>query len=152
MGGNPILIIFLIMVAFFLLMDFKFAGTSPGNSAENYSAAVTDGYIDGPLLLRRTVVCIRRPGTFFCYVEIRAHTMEPTKVRHNCDGPSSGNRRVINELYPTGPFFKIRLFKPPPSNPSFHPIPSLFLSSPLSFQLPHSLNHRSLPSHNSPNL
>ena len=32
-------------------MGFKFAGTSPGNPAENYSAAVTDGHIDGPLHL-----------------------------------------------------------------------------------------------------
>ena len=84
-------------------MGFKFTVTSPGYSAENYSAAATNGYIDGPLRMRRTVVCICRPGMFFCYVEIRAHTTEPTMGRQNCDGPSSGNRRVINELYPIRP-------------------------------------------------
>ena len=61
---------------------------------------------------------------------------EPTMGRHNCDGPSSGNRRVINESYQTRPdlagvFFKIRPFKPP--NPSFHPIHSLFLPLPSLF-------------------
>ena len=39
----------------FLLMGFKFAGTSLGNSAENYSTAVIDGYNDKPLRLRWTV-------------------------------------------------------------------------------------------------
>ena len=87
----------------FLLMGIKFAGTSPGNSAENYSAVDTDGYNDGPLRMQRTVVCIRRPGTLFCYDEIRAHTTEPRTGRHNCDGPSSGNRRVINDVYPIEP-------------------------------------------------
>ena len=64
-------------------MGIKFAGTSPGNSAEIYSAAATDGYIDGPLRMRRTVVCIRRPGMFFCYVEIKAHMTEPTRLITN---------------------------------------------------------------------
>ena len=64
------------------------------------------------------------PGTFSCYFETRAHATEQTMGRHNCDGPSSGNRHVINEVYPTRPdlarpFFKIKTFKIP--NPSFHP-------------------------------
>ena len=43
-------------------------------------------------------------------LNIRAHTTEPTTGRHKCDGPSSGNRRVINEFYLTRPsrtLFKI---------------------------------------------
>ena len=47
LGGNPILIVFIFSNgSIFLLMGFKFAGTSPGNSAENYSAVATDGYND----------------------------------------------------------------------------------------------------------
>ena len=77
---------------------------------------------------------------FFCCFETRARMTEPMTRRHDSHRPSSGNRRMINEVYPTRPdpaepFFKIRTFKPP--NPSFHPITSLFLSSPLSFKLPH---------------
>ena len=41
-------------------MGFKFPGTSSENSAENHSAAVTDGHIDGPSRTRRTVALIRR--------------------------------------------------------------------------------------------
>ena len=78
-------------------MGFKFAGTSPGNSAENYSTAVTDGYIDGPSY--DSIVT----GTSFCYFQTRAHTTEPMTGLLKCDGPSSGNRRVINEVYPTRP-------------------------------------------------
>ena len=36
-------------------------------------------------------------------LNIRAHTTEPTTGRRKCDGPSSGNRRAINEIYPTRP-------------------------------------------------
>ena len=50
-------------------MGFKFAGTSQGNSAENYSAAVTDGDIDGPSRLRRTV--ISSLGGFFCISSLK---------------------------------------------------------------------------------
>ena len=58
------------------------------------------------------------PGTFFCYFETRAHATKQTTGRHNCDCPSLGNRRVINEVYltrpdPVEPFFIIRTFKPP---------------------------------------
>ena len=42
-------------------------------------------------------------GTSFRYFQTREHTMEPTMGRYNCDGPSSGNRLVINEAYPTRP-------------------------------------------------
>ena len=84
-------------------MGFKFAGTALGNSVENYSAEVTDGHINGPLRLRRTIVCNRRTRYVFMSLGIRAHTKEPTTGRHNCDGPSLGNRRVINEVYPTRP-------------------------------------------------
>ena len=50
------------MVAFFA-NGFKVAGTSPGNSAENYSAVVTDGYNDGPS--HESVV----PSMSFCYFQ-----------------------------------------------------------------------------------
>ena len=75
------------------------------------------------------------PGTFFCHFEIRAHMTEPTTGRHKCDGPSSGNRRVINEFYPTRPgwtLFKIWPFilpTPPyltPLLPYSSHLPSLF--------------------------
>ena len=71
--------------------------------------------------------------------EIRAHTTEPTTGRRMCDGPSTGNCRVINEIYPTRPgwtpFQNLTVYTPHPS--IFHPITSNFLTSPLSFQLPH---------------
>ena len=47
-------------------MGFKFAGTSPGNSAENYSAVATDGYNDEPSPVKRTVVCTVTPVTCRC--------------------------------------------------------------------------------------
>ena len=79
--------------------------------------------------------------------------MEQTTGRHNCDSPSSGNRRVINEVYPTRPsetLFQIRTFKPP--NPSFNPHSfttppiSLFLKLPqyLLYQPPIISPHNSL--------
>ena len=60
----------------FLLIGFKFEGTSPGNSAENYSAAVTDRYIDGPSYSSFL------PGMFFSCYETRAHTMNLTTESH----------------------------------------------------------------------
>ena len=85
------------------------------------------------------------PGTSFCYYQTRAHTTQPTTVRHNCDRPSLGNHRVINEAYPTQPvgvYYKISPFILP--NHSFHRVPLLFLpfTSLLNFHhLPLSTNH-----------
>ena len=65
--------------------------------------------------------------------------MDTTTGRRMCDGPSSGNRRAINEINPTRPgwtpFQNLTIYTPHPS--IFHPITSNFLSSPLSFPLPH---------------
>ena len=79
-------------------------------------------------------------GTFFCYFETRAHTTEPTTGRHNCDGPSSGNRRVINDVSdPTrlDPFSKSEHLKSP--TPHFTPITSLFLPLLFPSKLPQSI-------------
>ena len=78
-------------------MGFKFAGTSPGNSAENYSAEATDGYNDGPSYAPSHQV---RISVIF---EIRAHTTDTTTGSRMCDGKSSGIRRAINEINPTRP-------------------------------------------------
>ena len=110
-------------------MGFKFAGTSPGNSVENYSAAVTDEYIDGPLHRDGPSYASVVAGTSFCYFQTRAHTTEPTMGRHNCERPSSGNLRVINESYLTRPgwgfFKKSQHIK----NPTLHFTPFLPSSS-----------------------
>ena len=74
------------------------------------------------------------PRTSFCYFQTRAHAMEPTTHHDNLDGPSSGNRRVINEAYPTRPgwvFKNNSTFKT--LIPLFHPILSLFLPFPSLF-------------------
>ena len=59
-------------------MDIKFAATSPRNSAENHSAAVTDEYIDGPLHRDGPSYASVVAGTSFCYFQTRAHTTDPT--------------------------------------------------------------------------
>ena len=78
---------------------------------------------------------------FFCHYEIRAQTTEPMTGRHNCDGPSSGNRRVINEVYPTRPGWTLFQKSDSLNSPPLHISPHYSLISPitLSFQLPHSL-------------
>ena len=48
-------------------LKHKFAGTSPGNSTENYSAVATNGYNDEPSRVKRTVVCTITLGTYFCH-------------------------------------------------------------------------------------
>ena len=107
-------------------MGFKFAGTSPGNSAENYSTVATDEYNDGPSRVKRTVVCTVTPGTYFCHFWNSGTHDETTTGRRMCDGPSSGNRRAINEINPTRPgwtpFQNLTVYTPHPS--IFHPITS----------------------------
>ena len=124
-------------------MGFKFAGTSPVNSAENYYAAVNDRDIDRPSYV--SIV----PGMFFCYFENTAHTTEQTMGRHICDGPSSETVTWLMRYTrpdPAGHFIKIRPFKLP--NPSFHH--HYFIISPITLSLSTStthsyINHRSLP-------
>ena len=95
-------------------MSFKFAGTSQGNSAENYSAAVTDRYIDRRRNQRWVV------------------TTETDRRRWMVAWLMKRTRPD-----PVGVYYKISPFKLP--NPSFHP--HSFITPPiaLSFKLPQSL-------------
>ena len=118
-------------------MGFKFADTTPGNSAENYSAVATHGYNDGPLRVQRTVVCIRHTRYVFLSFLKLGHTRRNLRR----DVASAKDRRqgtfaqLMKSTRPGWTLFKIWPFILPPS--IFHPITSLFPSSPLSFQLPH---------------
>ena len=119
MGGNPILIVFLVRVgSIFLLMGFKFAGTSPGNSAENYYAAATDDYIDGPLRKRRTVVCFRHTRYVFLSFLKLGHTRR--NLRRGVASATDRRQGTVARLMkstppdPTGPFSKSdRLYSSP---------------------------------------
>ena len=54
--GNAILIVFFfLLIVAFSTNVFKVTGTSLGNFAENHSAAVSDGPIDGPSRMPQTV-------------------------------------------------------------------------------------------------
>ena len=120
-------------------MGFKFADTTPGNSAENYSAVATDGYNDGPLRMQRTIVCIRHTRYVFLSFLKLGHTRR--NLRRDVASSTDRHRGTVARLMkstrpdPAGPFSKSdRLYSPPSI---FHPITSLFHSSPLCFQLPH---------------
>ena len=120
-------------------MGFKLAGTSPENSAENYSAVATDGYNDGPLRMQRTVVCIHHTRYVFLSFLKLGHTRR--NLRRGVASATDRHRGTVARLMkstrpdPARPFSKsVRLYFPPSI---FHPITSLFPSSPLSFQLSH---------------
>ena len=106
-------------------MGFKFAGTSPGYSTENYSAAATDRYIDGPSYasvvqvhfsatlklghtrrnLRRVISSVtdRRRGTI-------ARLMNST--RPDPAGPFSKYDRIYSPLHISPHYFLITLISP----------------------------------------
>ena len=130
------------MVAFFLLMGFKFEGTSPGNSTENYSAVATDGYNDRLSRVKQTVVCIRHTRYVLLSFLKLGHTRRD--LRRDVASATDRRRGNIAQLMkstrpdPAGPFSKSdRLYSPPLH---ISPITSLFPYSPLSFQLPHFLS------------
>ena len=116
-------------------MGFKFAGISPGNSAENYSAVATDGHNDGRHDWNGPSYAPSHQVRISVIFEIRAHTTDTTMGRRMWDGPSSWNRRAINEINPTRPGWTLLniwpfiLPTPPYSTPllptSSH-LPSLF--------------------------
>ena len=91
-------------------MGFKFAGTSPGNSAENYSAVATDGYNDGPLRLKRTVVCIRHTRYVFLSFLKLGHTRRTPRRGVAC--ATERHQGTVARLMkltrpdPAGPLFK----------------------------------------------
>ena len=92
-------------------MGFKFAGTSPGNSAENYSAVATDGYNDGLSRVKRTVVCTVTPGTYFCHYLKLGHTRRtPLRGIASATDRRRGTVARLMKLTrpgPAGPLFKI---------------------------------------------
>ena len=95
------------MVDFFLLMGFKFAGTSPENSVENYSAAATDG-----------IVCIRHTRYVFLSFWILGHTRRNLRwlVTNAMDHRRGTVVWLMNSTRPdpAGPFSKSdRLYSPP---------------------------------------
>ena len=121
------------MVAFFLLKGFKFAGTSPVNSAENYSAVATEGYNDGPLSMPRTVVFIRHTRYVFLSFWILGHTRR--NLRRLVTNATDRRRGTVAWLMnstrpdPPGPFSKSDcLYSPLHISPHYFLIP---LISPL---------------------
>ena len=99
-------------------MGFEFEGTSPGNSAENYSAVATDGYNDGPLRMQRTVVCIRHTRYVFLSFLKLGHTQR--NLRRDVASATDRRRGTVARLMkstrpdPAGPFSKSdRLYSPP---------------------------------------
>ena len=114
-------------------MGFKFAGTSPGNSAENYSAVATNGYNDWPLRMQRTVVCIHHTRYVFLSFWILGHTRR--NLRRLVTNATDRRRGTVAWLMnstrpvPTGPFSKSdRLYSPLHISPHYFLIP---LISPL---------------------
>ena len=117
-------------------MGFEFAGTSPGNSAENYSAVATDGYNNGPLRLKRTIVCIRHTRYVFLSFLKLGHTQR--NLRRDVASATDRRRGTVARLIkltwpdPAGPLFKTCPFilpTPPYSTPllPYSPhLPSLF--------------------------
>ena len=116
-------------------MGFKFADTTPGNSAENYSAVATDGYNDGPLRVQRTVVCIRHTRYVFLSFLKLGHTRQ--NLRRGVACATDRRRGTVARLMkstrpdPAGPFSKSdRLYFPPPYFtpllPTSSHLPSLF--------------------------
>ena len=116
-------------------MGFKFAGTSPGNSTENYSAVATDGYNNGPLQMQRTVVCIRHTRYVFLSFLKLGHTRQ--NLRRGVASATDRRRGTVARLMkstrldPAGPFSKSdRLYFPPPYFtpllPTSSHLPSLF--------------------------
>ena len=99
-------------------MGFKFSGTSPGNSAENYSAVATDGYNDGPLRLKRTIVCIRHTRYIFLSFLKLGHTRR--NLRWGVASSTDRRRGTIVRLMkstrpdPAAPFSKFDRFYSPP--------------------------------------
>ena len=116
-------------------MGFKFAGTSLGKYAENYSAVATDGYNDGPLRMQRTVVGIRHTRYVFLSFLKLGHTRR--NLRRGVTSATDRRRRTVARLMkstrpdPAGPFSKSdRLYFPPPYSTPLLPysphLPSLF--------------------------
>ena len=99
-------------------MSFKFAGTSPGNSAENYSTAATDGYIDRPLRMQRTFVCICHTRYVFLSFWILGNTR--WNLRWVVTNATDRRRGIVAWLMnstqtdPAGPFSKSACLYSPP--------------------------------------
>ena len=98
-------------------MGFKFAGTSPGNSAENYSAVATDGYNDGPLHMQRTVIGLCHTRYVFLSLWILGHTRR--NLRRGVARAMDHRRGTVARLMkstrpdPAAPFSKFdRLYSP----------------------------------------
>ena len=120
-------------------MGFKFLGTSPGISAENYTTAATDGYIDGPLRPRRTVVCIRRARYIFCYFKLGHTRWNQRRVVTFATDHRRGTVAWLKRF--TRPGWTLFPKSDRLNSPPLHISPHCFLISPitLSFELPHSL-------------
>ena len=121
-------------------MSFKFAGTSLGNSTENHSATVSDGYINGPSRMGRNIARICRARCDFHLLSKLGHTpLNPwwtIALATDCCWGLVVSLTSIPNPTRLGYFKKSQHLKPP--TPSFQRFSFLFLpfTSIPNFQLP----------------
>ena len=81
-------------------MGFKFAGTSPGNSAENHSTTVTNEHMRRTVVSCTTVLVVRDPIPKGLLLFLSVLQWTHATERHSHDGASCTTVLVVRDPVP----------------------------------------------------